>query len=1039
MSRLRCIISLACLLLGPAISSAQVATGTPPFSSTAGGPDIINLGNLNIHIDAAILSKAGRGMPLTYALSYDSSVWYVTGNAWTPVPNWGWRQVTEALAGYVSYNSTLQYTWCNGVKDWITIYNNWAYHDPNGAVHPFPGVTFSSCTGQSGLASSTDGSGYTMSATGWDGVAAATVYTPAGKVIVPPVGSPSGPGTVTDSNGNQFNANVSGSTTSIYDTLSSATPALTITGSPLPTQLAYPSPAGSNATVTLTYTAYPIKTNFACSATQYTSSGNVNLLTDIQLPDGRYYHFQYEDTMGFPGYKTGRITSVQLPTGGTITYAYTGGDGVHNPIVCSDGSTPGIDRVTPDSSTPWHYSRSLISGSMWQTTVTTPNGDVTQMNFQFSTPNYYETKRVVNTGASSVVQTVQTCYNGAAPDCTGTAITLPITRRDVYLQLPSSSGTTAMTRTNYAAGGQVLAVYDYDFGSAGSGSPGALLRKNVTAYITLPSNSLGTNITAPNQVSILDGSGATQAQTTFTYDQGTPTATSGTPQHIAVTGSRENLTTMISGVIGVSNTLTRTFTYYDTGVVNTSTDVNGAATAYAFSSAAASCGNAFPTNVSMPLSLTRSMTWNCAGAVQTGATDENNQPTSVAYNDPAFWRPTASTDASSNSTGYSYSVTSATSSLSFNAGNSVVEQLTNLDSLARVSTLQKKQSPSSTYYDSVQTLYDALGRAYKTSIPYQGTAGQGGSAFTTTTFDGAGRTLTTTDVGGGSLTYSYNYNDVLVTVGPAPAGENTKRRQFEYDGLGRLKSVCEITSAGGSGSCGQANPQTGFSTVYTYDVMNHILSVSQNAQGIAQTRSFGYDQLGRMTYEGNPENGGTNYYYDHASGAAPCANSIGDLVEKTVAVGNVTCYAYDALHRVTAISYPSGTYAGVTSEKHFVYDSATVNGVTMSNAKGRLAEAYTGPNASKITDLGFSYTARGELADLYEKTPNSGGYYHPNQTYWANGAPNQLSGLATLPTITYGLDGEGRISTVSASSGQNPVTSTTVCVRGTHLAPEKQA
>ena len=31
----------------------------------------------------------------------------------------------------------------------------------------------------------------------------------------------------------------------------------------------------------------------------------------------------------------------------------------------------------------------------------------------------------------------------------------------------------------------------------------------------------------------------------------------------------------------------------------------------------------------------------------------------------------------------------------------------------------------------------------------------------------------------------------------------------------------------------------------------------------------------------------------------------------------------------------------------------------MSNAKARLAEAYTGPSSGKITDLGFSYSARG--------------------------------------------------------------------------------
>jgi RHS repeat-associated protein len=51
-----------------------------------------------------------------------------------------------------------------------------------------------------------------------------------------------------------------------------------------------------------------------------------------------------------------------------------------------------------------------------------------------------------------------------------------------------------------------------------------------------------------------------------------------------------------------------------------------------------------------------------------------------------------------------------------------------------------------------------------------------------------------------------------------------------------------------------------------------------------------------------------------------------------------------------------------------------------------------------------------------------------NESYWANGATNQLSGLSGLPTITYGVDGEGRIYSASASSGQNPLSSTNYSV-----------
>ena len=99
----------------------------------------------------------------------------------------------------------------------------------------------------------------------------------------------------------------------------------------------------------------------------------------------------------------------------------------------------------------------------------------------------------------------------------------------------------------------------------------------------------------------------------------------------------------------------------------------------------------------------------------------------------------------------------------------------------------------------------------------------------------------------------------------------------------------------------------------------------------------------------------------------------------------------------------------------------------MANAKARLAEAYTcfNPCSTKVTDLGTSYTVRGEPSDVYESTPNSGGYYHVAEQFWANGVVKQLNGLSSLPTFTFNVDdGEGRSYQTSASSGQNPVTNT---------------
>jgi hypothetical protein len=112
--------------------------------------------------------------------------------------------------------------------------------------------------------------------------------------------------------------------------------------------------------------------------------------------------------------------------------------------------------------------------------------------------------------------------------------------------------------------------------------------------------------------------------------------------------------------------------------------------------------------------------------------------------------------------------------------------------------------------------------------------------------------------------------------------------------------------------------------------------------------------------------------------------------------------------------------------RYFVYDSATVNSSQMLNVKNRLAEAYTcaGACTSKLTDMGFSYSARGEIVDLFEATPHSGGFYDTRASYWPNGLLQSLggylaSGSAFVPLQTYTPDGEGRWSSVTTGGGTN--------------------
>jgi RHS repeat-associated protein len=1043
------ILSLSLLLyflasLFPASSSAQVTAGTPPFGSFGGGPDVINLANINAHWAFSVLHKPGRGLNFTYDLVYDTSVWYPVNSGgattWQPVGNWGWSSTAQALTGSLTAsatNNTCEV--CNQYACWFpvgqTVLSNWVYRDSWGIAHYFSGSVYVNngvCPSYGGPNStaltSSSGDGLTLIITASNNNTNQTVtITKSDGTIVNGAYSSSSGGN-TDRNGNQITTDGSGH---FYDTLSSTTPVLTVAGSGTPSSpmtFTYTAPSGANAPYTMNYTNYTVATNFGVSGThEYRSAAAVALVSSIVLPDGSQYAFQYEATPGtctpYSGTTcvTARVKSVTLPTGGTITYAYSGG----NNGILPDGSTATLTRTTPDGT--WTYAQVKGTGAASTTTITdptTPTANQTVVQFQ----GIYETQRQVYQGSTSgtLLETINTCYNVTAPPCTGTAVGLPITVRSVTPQFPS--GLQAIYTYKYNSFGLLTNEYDYDYGPAGSNP---LIRETDVAFAAL-----GNNINAFKQtVTVKDGSGTIKAQTTYNYDETSPTSTSGIAQHTSVTGSRGNLTSIDYPVSGLIEHLT----YYDTGSISTDQDVNGATTTYNYSSNTASCQMAFPTGVSEPLSLSQSYAWNCTGGVLTSITDENSKTTSTSYSDAYFWRPASVTDPLNNATGFYYQPNptyccpwAVAATLSFNNGNSVTEDLQYKDGLGRTYVDQHPQSPGSSTLDSVSYTFDANGRPYSTSMPCSISPAQTCSTpKTTQTYDALNRPLQTTDGGGGTVSYSYSGNDVLLTMGPAPTGENTKQRQLEYDSLGRLTSVCEITSIlPGNGSCAQTNAKTGYWTKYSYDALGNLLIVTQNAQassGSQQTRTYAFDAMGRLTSETNPENGVTTYTYDTISSGACAGTFYRDLLKRVDAIGNVTCYTYDLLHRTLGQTYAVSSPTVATPNKYFVYDTATVNSTSMQNAKTRLAEAYTcvSPCSTKITDLGFSYSARGETTDVYESTTHSGGYYHLTAAYWANGALNQLgNNIASLPAVTYSVDGEGRPSTVSDGSGHGPVTST---------------
>ncbi|HWY53095.1 MAG TPA: RHS repeat-associated core domain-containing protein [Terriglobales bacterium] len=998
--------------------SAQVTTGIPPFSSITGGQyDTINLANLTVLITIPVRSKAVGPIPMSFALSGNSD--FVALPAQHRIWAGGFSGLRGAATPFLSATTTVswghrQSTNCaNG--DPTTLFTNWSFSDQIGTFHSFPStvqVDTAGCITPSSSGVATDGSGYTLVLNALPTLTS-IVYDVSGNKIsnVLPTG------TVTDPDGNQISITGKGCGNPCqggifdYNDALSQTLFLTATlggGQLGPDTYVYTDAAGGSPTFTVGYYQPTQKTNFTCLNIAEVPSIPVYYPSSVTLPDNSSFVIGYEPTPGGPtGDVTGRIASLKLPTGGTISYSYSGGN---NGINCSDGTVATLQRSTPDGT--WTYTHTPpAAGSVISTTsVKDPAGNETDYTFA----GIYETLRVVKDVKLGVVRQVTTCYNGNVNNglggcqSPGSVPTLPIFQTDVYTwagMTPQSLVETKYDKTY----GLVTSVGRWDWGAP---IPPTSLNLISTTYTPLGSWNGSGCVAVGNYINdhvcyknVNDGSGALQSSETFNYS----------PQghllkHVAGTTT--------SGINGP--TLTSQASYNSNGTVNVVTDVNNSQSTYHYDG---SCNSLLPTSVSEPLSLSRSMTWDCNGGAMKSSTDENNQPTTAAYADP-LWRITSATNQGYPATNYTYSDPNHFENyMNFNGSVSTVDTTTATDGLGRPILVQKRQGQGSSSFDSVQYQYgwNTMGAFAKQSLPYSGSP----VAWTTTQYDALGRPSTVTDGGGGTVTYTYKGNDVVQTLASPSVS-----KQLEYDGLGRLTSVCEITTGTGYGTCLQTNHQNGYWTTYLYNALGRLTSVTQNAQGSpTQTRNYYYDGLGRLTKEINPESGTTQYFWD----AAPpiCYNNVGwstpgDLGAKLDANGVYTCNGYDGLHRLQGYLYrPSSGCGG------FIYDSSTPpagSGISVHNTLGRLVETYTNNDCNGtqnvVTDRWLSYSTRGEVTDIYSSTPHSGGYYHLSKSYWANGVVNTLSGIPGVPTITYGADGEGRTSTVSAGTGQNPVTQT---------------
>jgi YD repeat-containing protein len=429
-----------------------------------------------------------------------------------------------------------------------------------------------------------------------------------------------------------------------------------------------------------------------------------------------------------------------------------------------------------------------------------------------------------------------------------------------------------------------------------------------------------------------DGSGNTLKSSRYTYDS----VWNQTGESHLVTG-----TTYLSS----------SKTHNSNGTVATSTSVFGNVD----TSSVTSCNNTLPTSTYNGVA-SYTYAWDCNGGVVQSANNSVGTK-SFVYNDPLY-RATQSTDENGTAVNYLFAATSGEGTMTF--GSSTVDGIVNVDGFGHRLSTQVKNGSS---YDTTSHTY--LGNHVASdSLPCS--AALGGTCGTTKysySYDGVGRLSTKTDATtSATRVYSYIANDTLVTVsgGTSPV----HKVQTEVDGLGRLISVCEITTLPGSASCGQTTAAAGFLTTYQYTAVGLVSTVTQFANGSSpQTRTFTYDDIGRKLTETTPEGGLVQFFYDTAPstpGVACPGTANGKLVKRYDARGNTTCYAYDSFGRTSSVVYSGPGSTGVN--KYFTYDAATVNGQTMLNAKEKMAEAYTSTsvNGTKLTDFGFSYSVLGK-------------------------------------------------------------------------------
>jgi len=229
--------------------------------------------------------------------------------------------------------------------------------------------------------------------------------------------------------------------------------------------------------------------------------------------------------------------------------------------------------------------------------------------------------------------------------------------------------------------------------------------------------------------------------------------------------------------------------------------------------------------------------------------------------------------------------------------------------------------------------------------------------------------------GGPSVTTTFGYDDNgNRTDIDAPLARSTDQ---SYDELNRLTQITDAMSG---------------VTKYGYNALDQLTSVTDPRNKVT---SYQYNALGDLQQQLSPDTGTTISTYDSA----------GNLETRTDARGKIGTYAYDALNRVTGVTYADQTIG-------YVYDAGA-------NQKGRLTQVTDGSGSTSWTydpqgrvlsrqqamgsvtkTIGYGYDSAGRLETLTLPSGNTIGYAYTNgkiTSLTLNGSTTLLSNVIYQP------------------------------------------